>query len=126
MVKQRSISVKFWDDEYIRKIDRDSKYLFLYCLTNPLTDICGIYEISLDRISFDTKMPAVLVKKILKKFERDKKMIYRDGWLGIKNFIKNQKPTGSIVLGIENSLKRIPEPIHDTLGTGWGGRVPKG
>lgn len=120
MAKQRIIDVKFWDDKYIRKINKDEKLLFLYCLTNPLTDICGIYEISLDRIKFDTALEHNLTKKIFKKFEKDGKMIYREDWLGIKNFIKNQKPTKSILLGIENSLKRISKRIHDTLGTGWG------
>ena len=50
MSDTRMIKTKFWDDDYISYLDSVEKLLFLYCLTNPLTNIAGIYEITLKRI----------------------------------------------------------------------------
>ena len=48
------VNTKFWDDTYIVTLDPIEKLLYLYFLTNPLTNICGIYEIQLRRVAFDT------------------------------------------------------------------------
>jgi len=37
--KKRYISTKFWDDEFIVNLDPIEKLLFMYFLTNPLTNV---------------------------------------------------------------------------------------
>jgi hypothetical protein len=54
MAKQRVVNTRFWDDDYIMELGPTEKLVFLYVLTNPLTDLCGAYQITLKRISFDT------------------------------------------------------------------------
>ena len=44
MSKQRSVDTCFWDDRYITQLDPSEKLLFLYLLTNTLTNICGVYQ----------------------------------------------------------------------------------
>jgi len=117
MAKQRVISVKFWDDTYVMQLDPIEKLLFLYFLTNPLTNICGIYEITTRRIAFDTGINSEMVEKILKRYEKDNKIIYRDGWLCITNFIKNQNLNPSVVGGIERELKLVPKTTLTQLAT---------
>jgi hypothetical protein len=73
MAKLRSVNTKFWDDNYIIKLKPIEKLLFLYFLTNPLTDICGAYEISKARISFDTGINLDLLETILERFFERKK-----------------------------------------------------
>lgn len=111
MAKQRSINTKFWDDSYILKLDPTEKLLFLYFLSNPLTNISGIYEISPRRIAFDTGIDSEMIENIIKRFERDGKVIYRENWLCLVNFIKNQKPNPSVILGIQRELEVVPKPI---------------
>jgi len=119
MAKQRIISTKFWDDTYIINLDPIEKLLFLYFLTNPLTSICGVYEISLRRIAFDTGIDSEMVNKILSRFETEKRVFYVDGWIVIKNFIKNQVLNPSVKQGIMREFKLIPPPIKQQLGTEW-------
>lgn len=132
MASQRYLKTKFWDDGYIRKINPEEKLFFLYFLTNPLTNLCGVYEISLDRIVFDTGIPEKRAISIMKKFEKAGKMIYRDGWVVIVNFIKNQNQTPSILQGIDREMKLVPKNITEVFlklkgqeggvrGTGGGG-----
>ena len=108
MSKQRYIDTKFWDDNYIVERDPIEKLLYLYLLTNTLTNILGIYEISLRRIAFDTGIDKDMVIKILERFEKDYKIKYSDGYVVIKNFVKHQSNNPKINKGIELLLKETP------------------
>ncbi len=109
--KQRYINTKFWDDNYVVSLNTEEKCLFLYFLTNPLTTICGIYEISMDRINFDTGIPKDRIGTYMDKFSRDKKIFYVDGWTYIRNFVKHQASNPNINKGIISSLGSVPSNI---------------
>ena len=112
MSKNRYINTKFWDDSFISELNTMDKLLFIYCITNPLTNICGIYEVPVKRIAFDTGIDKDSVEKILLKFEIAGKMKYQDGWIAIKNFIKHQKqsenPNDKINIGIDFEMGKAP------------------
>jgi len=111
MSKKRYIDTKFWDDNYIINKDTIEKLLFIYLLTNTLTNIIGIYEISLKRIAFDTGLDSEMVKKILERFEADDKIKYENNWIAIKNFTKHQLNNPKINTGMESLLKEVPEHL---------------
>lgn len=114
MAKQRVVNTKFWDDTYVLKLDPVEKLLFLYFLTNPLTNISGIYEISMQRITFDTGIEKEKVLKIFQKFEKDKKMVYKNDFVYIINFIKNQISSPSVKEGILREISMVsPTILHD-------------
>ena len=116
MSKQRYINTKFWDDEYISNLDPSEKLLFLYCLTNPATNISGAYEIPLKRIATDSGFDKEMIIKMFIRFEKDDKIIYKDGWIVILNFIKHQNYESSTVRkGISDNLKNAPQWVIDTL-----------
>jgi len=106
--KQRYVDTKFWDDNYIVERDPIEKLLYLYILTNTLTNILGIYEISIRRIAFDTGIDKDMVIKILERFEKDNKIKYSNGFIVIKNFVKHQANNPKINKGIELLLKETP------------------
>ena len=116
MAKQRYINTKFWNDTYIIDLDPIEKLLFLYCITSPLTNIAGIYEVSIKRIAFDTGIDKDMVTKIFQRFEKNNKIKYENGWIGIKNFIKHQKQSDNendkINIGIKSELQKVPENIR--------------
>lgn len=85
--------------------------MFLYLLTNTLTNIIGIYEISIKRIAFDTGIDKEMVLKILERFELDNKIKYEDGWVALKNFIEYQLNNPKINAGIEILLKEVPDNL---------------
>ena len=115
MAKQRIVNTRFWDDLYITSLTPLEKLLFLYLLTNPLTSICGIYELPFRRILFDTGIEKGELEAILKKFEEDKKMVFENGWIGIKNFIKHQSLNIKVRQGIILGLEKAPKGILDRL-----------
>jgi len=115
MSKNRYLNTSFWDDSFIINCDPIEKLLFLYCLTNPLTSICGIYEISLKRIAFDTGIDKEMILKIFERFEKADKIKYENGWIALKNFTNHQKcsdnPEDNINKGIEKALLKVPENL---------------
>lgn len=115
MAKSRYINTKFWDDTYISSLDPIEKLLFIYFLTNPLTEISGAYEIQLKRVALDTGIDRDMVQKILNRFADEDKIIYRDGWILVCNFIKHQSLNPNVQIGIENAVDIAPQWIRDRL-----------
>lgn len=115
MAKNRYLNTKFWRDNYIQDLDPSEKLLFIYCLTNPDTNITGIYEIPLKIIATDTGLDKDMLIKIFKRFEDEKKIKYYKGWIAIKNFIKHQALNNKIKTGIENELNNVPAELVEWL-----------
>ena len=114
------VNTVFWEDNYTANLDPIEKLLFLYFLTNTSTNICGIYQITLKKIAVETGIDKEMVEKIIGRFERDGKFYYRQGWIGIKNFIKHQnQQSQKVKKGIEIELLKAPDEIK-TLISGKG------
>lgn len=105
------VNTKFWDDNYVIKLDPTEKLLFLYFLTNPLTDASGVYEIAIKRVAFDTGIDQDMVSQILGRFGEGGKIFYLDGWIYIKNFSRHQVTNENMMKGVQRSLKQIPTKI---------------
>ena len=115
MAKQRIVNTKFWDDSYIAGLSPMEKLLFLYLITNPLTNISGVYELPLKRAAFDVGMEFQEVETIFSKFESDGKLVRLGSWVGITNFIKHQTLNPKIKAGIAGELRRVPRELVDRL-----------
>lgn len=91
MGTQRYIDTSFWDDAWIQKLDPSEKFLYLYLLTNPLTNVAGVSELTVKRICFDTGFNDDTVKCILKKYEQADKVYTWEDYIILKNAPKHQK-----------------------------------
>lgn len=108
MSKHRYIDTEFWDDEYIQSLNPSGKLLFVYCLTNPKTTICGIYKIAMRTIITQTGLGETQILEHLSRFESHGKIMYRNGWMTIRNFIRRQKVNKNVRTGIVKELRRVP------------------
>ena len=91
MGTQRYISTSFYDDRWIQSLDPTEKFIYLYLLTNPLTNIAGVYKIEDRRISFDTGYTKEVVGFVLDKFEKAGKAYRMDEYIVIPSWPKHQK-----------------------------------
>jgi hypothetical protein len=105
--KQRYINTRIWNDGYFMELNSTEKLLFFYFLTNSHTSICGIYELPLRYVAMETDTDIEKVRLILEKFTKDGKILYVDGWVYIKNFIKHQSVNASMKLGVMNGIKEL-------------------
>ncbi len=112
MAKHRYINTHFWKDNYIINLDPTEKLVYLYLLTNPLTNIAGIYEINIKEIASDTGIIKEIIDTILKRFERDNKLKYCGGYIIIKNHLKHQDfKSPKLQSGIADIMNSLPGEI---------------
>lgn len=111
MAKSRIVNTRFWVDDYVSNLDPVEKLLFLYFLTNPATDISGVYEIPLKTIAVDTGIDKETVLKLLRRFSKQDKIYYKDGWIGVVNFTKHQSSNPKIMEGIRIGLTKAPKDL---------------
>jgi len=109
MAKQRYINTKFWSDNFITSLNPLDRYLFLYFLTNEHTNICGIYEVPLKVMAYETGLESDALLMMIKRLKG--RVYYIDGWVYLKNFEKHQAVNDSIKKGIEIAKKEVPEQI---------------
>lgn len=116
MSTQRYISTSFWNDKWIRSLDPSERYLYMYLLTNPLTNIAGIYQITIDRIAFDTGYDQRTLLTMLERFAiAGKALFVLEEWIILPSWPKHQKWESKLTIkkGIESTLRTIPKVVLD-------------
>jgi hypothetical protein len=89
MSKKRWLDTSFWSDPWVvDSLNILDRHLFIYFITNEHTNVAGIYEIALRTICNETGFEKEEVARMMKRLEPRVK--YIDGWLVLRNGIKNQ------------------------------------
>lgn len=66
----RQVFATFWSDpKVVDQFSPEDKYFYLYLLTNEHTNQCGIYQISLKQIAFETGYSLEATKNLIDRFE---------------------------------------------------------
>lgn len=70
MATYRTVYMSFWTDPKVDdEFTPEDKYFYLYLLTNPHTNICGCYEISMKQMVRETGYNEDTVKRLLTRME---------------------------------------------------------
>lgn len=88
MAEYRPIKVKIWHDEWFVNLNPEERCFWFFLLTNEYVNFSGIYELPKPLLSPLSGCPKAL--EILQKFEEEGKIVYKNGFLFIKNYYKNQ------------------------------------
>ena len=115
MAKYRVVNTRFWDDTYVAELSPNEKLIFLYLLTNALTTIGGVYELSLKRAAFDVGLPIRDLRNAFEKLEGDGKIVRTHDWVGIVNFVKHQSLNPKVKRGIEIEHEKAPRDLVERL-----------
>lgn len=91
------------------------KLLFLYLLTNESAGLSGCFEIVIEQIVLDTGVQKKKVVEVLKKLEKDEKIIFRDDWMVLLNFQKHQKLNTNMGIAAAKELANAPEWLKTAL-----------
>lgn len=124
--KLRSVNTKFWQDAFIEELNPTEKLLFLYFLTNPLTNLVGIYEVTFKRISYDTGLNIETIRKGFERFETARKAFYMDGFIILPNFLKNQNLNANMKVAAIREFNALPKTLKDKLITNGSEWLPNG
>lgn len=70
MAKGRFISTNFWMDGKVEDdFTPEDKYGYLWCLTNPHTNLCGCYEVSIKQIAHELGYNTDTAERLLKRLD---------------------------------------------------------
>ena len=125
MAIYRTVHMSFWTDP---KVDDDftpeDKYFYLYLLTNPHTNLCGCYEISMRQMVRETGYNEDTVKRLLQRMETvheviqydpQTKEIYIPRW-GKYNWCNSQKTKDGAVKSMEFiKSEKFKKALSNTL-----------
>ena len=115
-MKTRIIHTKFWADGYISGLTKGEKLLFLYLLTNEKVGLCGIYELPDKYIRLVLEYSQEELDTYKKKFQKDHKFVFDNGWIAILNVVKYQNYSGEKnEVAIKRELSYVPKSLLDTL-----------
>lgn len=112
----RSIDSRVWSDGWIRKLNALDRYLFLYLLTNDHSTWCGVYELDIAMMAFESGIDREdLERSMLPRLSP--KVIYVDGWVYIPNWMKYHLSSSGTVSpqhkkGFDSAWKAVPERIR--------------
>ena len=114
MAKYRHIHTTFWNDPLVLDLTPEQKYFYLYLLTNDKVKQCGIYEISLRQIVYQTGYNKDTILTLLAFFEDAGKIIYsaETNEILLRNFLKyNSSKSPKVIKCIEDELTEVKNPI---------------
>lgn len=115
----RSIDSRIWSDGWIRKLNALDRYLFLYLLTNDHSTWCGVYELDISMMAFESGIDREdLERSMLPRLSP--KAIYVEGWVYVPNWVKyHQSESGNMSpqqkKGLEAAWAKVPENIRTVI-----------
>ena len=113
MPEYRPIKIRIWVDDWFNSLNIEERLFWIFLLTNNYFHISGIYEIPMSHLCVLSGCPNAL--KIIERFKNDKKIDYKNGWILIKNYLRNNnrninkqdKITKSIITYISENKQLI-------------------
>lgn len=112
MAKLRSVSTAFWSDPFIEDLTPSEKLLYIYFITNEKTNMLGIYEVSVKKISFETGIPKETVLKALESFETLYKIKRIGNYLVLTNFMKHQNYNPNMKKAAIECYLNLPKEVQ--------------
>ena len=107
MSKLRSLNTAFWSDPFVEELTPSQKLLYIYLITNEKTNMLGIYELSIRKMSFDTGILKDDILKALKGFETIGKVKRVKDYIILVNYLKHQK--------FNTNMKKSAIDIYNSL-----------
>ena len=114
-MKTRIIHTKIWQDEWFCSLPRASRFIFIYLISCPQNNICGIFELPDRQIVFDTGV----TREELEQAKKDLagRVIFMLGWVKLihsdkyNNYVTNDK----MQVALQKELNIIPEEIKNNM-----------
>lgn len=119
MAEYRVVKMCFWNDTKVQdELSPEDKYFYLYLLTNPYTNLCGCYELSLNKAAIELGYNKETVTKLINRFVEDYKLIcYSNETKEVLliNWAKNNwSASPKYLISVEKNIDQIKEAKYKT------------
>lgn len=108
MSSYRQIHTHIWKDAWFLGLTPPEKLLFVYLFSNERASICGLYELSMRVICFETGLTPSRAETVMEKFQADRKVFYDNGLVWVVNLRKyNENSSPKVRTKVMNDLALI-------------------
>jgi len=106
----RQIHTRIWNDPWFQDLLPDEKILFIYLFSNERTALCGLYELSLKTMAFETGLRTDAITLALHRFSLAGKAFYEAPYVWVPNLRKyNETASEKVQIRIAKELAAIPD-----------------
>jgi len=113
MPNYRQIHTRMWSsDSWFCSLEPALKLLFIYLFSNSRASACGLYELPIAIVPFETGLPMETVVRGFDIFTKADKIKYdpETGVMWVKNMFKYQSsPSPRLVARIRADIRAVPE-----------------
>lgn len=106
---ERAISDEFWSDPFIRKLPERGRYLYFWFMSNAHLNPSGVFEATLEVISFDTGIPEATLPDVIKSLEKKIGWVPEDDRFWVKNFFKRQCKSPKFATGAVRAMQKVKD-----------------
>jgi len=107
---ERAFDDGFWGNLFVQKLSKDAKLLYGYSFTNKHCNPAGLYEITYDSISFDTKIDQARLPELFQELQNKVEYYPDDALIWVKNFIARQTKSSKFLQAAAKSMVPIKNP----------------
>ena len=111
MAEFRNIHSKIWKDDWFTELAPDEKLVFIYLFSNERASVCGMYEMPIKFIAFETGISLDRVSEIMDTLSRAGKVLYEGGVVWVVNLPKynNSGSSPKIAVRAARDVEMIPD-----------------
>lgn len=111
-MKTRTFHTKFWSDEFVVGLDRTTRYIFNFLITNEKVSISGIYEMSDRDIKHFAQVDQGELDKAKDILQKSNKVIFYNNWIRLVNADKYNSYNGEkLEKAKEKELSLVPKEL---------------
>ncbi len=115
MERSRIIHTRIWNDPFVEDMPAQYKLLFIYLLTNSHTNLLGVYEISISRITFETGLTREDVVAGLEYLGEKRRAYYTHNYIILPNFLKNQRLNRNMQMSVITAFDNLPSEVRSII-----------
>lgn len=113
----RSVDTEIWDDPWFSELSPTDKLVFLYFLTNRRSTPCGVFEITLRAVAFETGLGLADIHQALEHLHPKVCWFEAEQTIWVRNFFRRQNKNANekMITGARNALANYPPRVRSEV-----------
>ena len=112
---RRYLNTRIWGESWFEPLTATEKLIWIYLLTNPATNMLGIYGLTVRRIGYDCNTSAQIVRRCIKKLEDLKLIIMIHEHIIITHWLTQNAMNPSMKLSALKDFDNLPDKVRAAL-----------
>ena len=112
---RRYLNTRIWGESWFEPLTATEKLIWIYLLTNPATNMLGIYGLTVRRIGYDCNTSAQIVRRCIKKLEELKLIIMIHEHIIITHWLTQNAMNPSMKLSALKDFDNLPDKVRAAL-----------